>query len=115
VHRDTPSETKFTLGADYECRRDALFGIGAFFNHVFADPGFSAIGLPQLLLHPIGGDFFVAGSPILEFGDRTGTHLGLRLSTRVPLPIGLFILVPSFAIDFINGGRHYWFGLGLKF
>lgn len=115
VHRDTPSETKFTAGAVYECRLNAFWGVGGFFNHVFADPGFSVIGAPQLLLHPLGGDFFVAASPILEFGDRTGTHAGVRLSSRVPLPLGLFILVPSVAVDFINGGRHYWFSLGLQF
>ncbi len=115
VHRDSPSETKFTIGAEYECRRDALLGIGGFFNHVFADPGFTVIGAPQLLLHPLGGDFFVAGSPVLYFGDRTGTLLGVRLSTRVPLPLGLFILVPSFAMDLIKGGPNYWFGLGLQF
>lgn len=115
VHQEEPSKTSFTLGAEYECRTNAFLGIGAFGSHVFSDPSFTLIGLPQLLIHPLGGDFYVAASPIMMFGDAYGTHFGARLSTRLPLPLGLFILVPSFAVDFIRGQRNYWFGLGLSF
>jgi len=113
VHFDTPSETDFEVGAEYECRMDFLFGVGGFANYIFASPGVTLLGAPEIFLHPLGGDFYVAASPLLETGSAVGTHLGARLSTRVPLPLGLFILVPSFAIDFINGGRIYWFGLGI--
>ncbi len=115
VHRDTPSDTNFSIGGEYECRLNPIVGLGAFFNHVFDDPSYSLIGVPQILVHPLGGDFFVAGSPVMQFGSGIATKLGLRLNTRVPLPLGLFILVPSFAVDFIDGGRNYWFGLGLQF
>ncbi len=114
VHQEQPSETNFSMGAEYECRASAFLGIGAFGNHIFSDPSVSLLGAPQIFLHPLGGDFYLAGSPIMQFGAY-GTHLGLRLSTRLPLPLGLFILVPSFAVDFIRGQRNYWFGLGLHF
>ncbi|MGZ3651054.1 MAG: hypothetical protein ACXVB9_08165 [Bdellovibrionota bacterium] len=113
VHIEQPSETDFEIGAEYECRMDILFGVGGFGNYIFSNPGITLLGAPEIFVHPLGGDFYVAGSPLLEFGSGTGTHLGIRLATRVPLPLGLFILVPSFAVDFINGTRIYWFGLGI--
>lgn len=116
IHRDTtPSATDFLIGADYECRLNPVLGLGGFFNHVFSDPSMTLIGTPQVFLHPLAGDFYVAASPLFQFGSGTGTHVGARLSARVPLPLGLFILVPSVAVDFINGYRHYIFGLGLQF
>ena len=113
VHFDHPSETDFEIGAEYECRMDLLLGLGGFGNYSFSNPGVTLLGAPEIFLHPLGSDFYVAGSPIIEFGSAVGTHLGLRLATRVPLPLGLFFLVPSFAVDFINGQRIYWFGLGI--
>jgi hypothetical protein len=114
VVRDSNNETDFSVAADYECRLAALYGVGAIVNHIFSDPSTTVIGAPQLLLHPFGGELFVAGSPIVEFG-RGSTDFGVRFSTRVPLPLGLLTLVPSAAIDFIRGGRRYWLGLGLRF
>jgi hypothetical protein len=113
VHLESPSETDFEIGAEYECRFDLFLGLGGFANYVFADPGITLLGLPEVFFHPLAGDFFVAASPLLETGSAVGTHLGVRLATRVPIPLALFVLVPSFAVDFINGGRIYWFGLGL--
>lgn len=115
VHTDEPSDTNVSVGAEYECRINRLVGIGAFGDHVFADPSFTLLGAPQVLLHPLGGDFFVAASPLIEFGSGRGTHVGARLSTRLPIPLALFVLVPSFAVDFIGGHRNYWVGLGLAF
>jgi len=113
VHQDEPSRTNVALGAEYECRIDAFLGVGAFFDHVLSDPSYTLLGAPQLLVHPLGGDFFVAASPLLEFGP-TGTHPGLRLSTRAPIPLSVLTFVPSFAVDFVNGRRLYWFGLGIS-
>jgi hypothetical protein len=115
VHLESPSETDFTIGAEYECRLNALVGLGGFGSYIFANPSITFLGLPMLFIHPLGGSFYISGSPIVEFGSGVGTHFGTRLATRVPLPLGLLILVPSFAVDFISGGKIYWFGLGIQF
>jgi hypothetical protein len=111
VHTEQPSGTNFEIGAEYECRMDPIFGLGGFMNYIFSDPSLTFIGLPEVFVHPLAGDFYVAASPLLETG--VGTHLGVRFATRLPIPIGIAILVPSLAIDFINGGKIYWFGLGI--
>jgi hypothetical protein len=113
VHLDTPNETDFEVGAEYECRMDSILGVGGFVDYIFSNPGITLIGVPQMYLHPFGGDFYLAASPLLETGSAVGTHVGARLSTRVPIPIGSIAIVPSFAVDFINGGNIYWFGLGI--
>ena len=113
VQQDHPDETSLAIGAEYECRFSRFWGLGAFADHVFATPEFSQAGAPQVFLHPLGGDFYVAFSPLLEFGTAIGTHFGTRLSTRLPIPLGVFTLVPSFAVDFIRGGHKYWLGLGI--
>jgi hypothetical protein len=115
VHIDHPSQTSFEVGAEYECRFDVLLGVGGEANYVFSDPSLFLLAVPTVFLHPLLGSFYVAASPLFEFGSGgIGTHLGVRLSTRVPLPLGLFILVPSFAVDFINSQKIYWFGLGIS-
>lgn len=115
VHIDQPSQTSFEVGAEYECRFDAFLGVGGEANYVFSDPSIFLLAVPTVFLHPLLGSFYVAASPLFEFGSNgIGTHVGARLSTRVPLPLGLFILVPSFAIDFINSQKIYWFGLGIS-
>lgn len=113
VHLDQPSGTHFEAGAEYECRMDPIFGLGGFANYIFSNPSVTFVGLPELFVHPLAGDFFVAGSPLMETGSEVGTHFGVRLSTRLPIPLGILIFVPSFAVDFINGGRNYWLGLGI--
>lgn len=112
VLQEKPSRTNFSMGAEYECRASRYIGLGAFGGHIFSDPSTTILGAPQLILHPFGWRFFVAGSPIVELGPY-GTNFGVRVSTRLPVPFGLFFLVPSFSVDFIRGQRSYWFGLGL--
>ncbi|MGZ3692953.1 MAG: hypothetical protein ACXWQO_01800 [Bdellovibrionota bacterium] len=113
VHTEEPSQTSVSVGAEYECRVNPFLGIGAFGDHVFSNPSITLLGAPQLLLHPLGGAFFVAASPLFQFGGY-GTHVGSRFSTRIPIPLALFVLVPSFAVDFIGGHRNYWLGLGIS-
>lgn len=113
VIRDHSKETDFSLGADYECRKGPFFGWGAFANAIFSDPSTTVLGAPVLYFHPLRGDFYVAGSPILELGGGR-SDWGMRLSTRLPIPLGLLTLVPSAAVDFIRGGRRWWLGLGLR-
>jgi hypothetical protein len=113
VHVESPSSTNFEIGAEYECRVDAFLGIGGSGNYIFSTPSVTLVAAPEVFVHPLAGAFYVAASPLFEFGSGTGTHVGGRLATRIPLPLGLFILVPSAAIDFINGTRIYWLGLGI--
>ena len=109
------SSAYFTVSGEYEQRVDAMLGIGGFANYVFSQPGFALIGLPEGFLHPLGGDWYVSAAPIVEFGSGRSTELGARLGTRIPLPLGVFTLIPTFAVDFIGGGEDYLFGLGLQF
>lgn len=113
VHLEAPSMTKAEVGAEYECRSHRFFGFGGFVNYIFADPGITYAGLPEIFFHPFGGSFYLAASPLLESSSAFGTNLGVHTATRLPLPLGLFILVPSFAVDFIRGTRIYWFSLGI--
>ena len=113
-HSTDPSDTNFEVGAEYECRMNAALGIGGAANYIFSNPSIFLLAAPTVFLHPLLGDFYVAASPLFEFGSGgIGTHVGARLSTRLPIPLGLFILVPSFAVDFINSQKIYWFGLGI--
>jgi hypothetical protein len=113
-HSTAPSDTNFEISAEYECRMNPLLGLGGEANYVFSNPSIFLLAAPTVFLHPLLGDFYVAASPLFEFGSGgIGTHVGARLSTRLPIPLGLFILVPSFAIDFINSRNIYWFGLGI--
>lgn len=114
THIADPSETSFSIGAEYECRMNPIVGVGGFANYIFTDPGITHVGAPEVFIHPLGGDFYVAASPLVEFGSRVGTHFGARVSSLLPIPLGVLILVPSFAVDFIRGTQIYWFGLGIS-
>lgn len=114
VHIDSTDQTKFEVGAEYECRLNPLVGVGAFGNYIFSDPSITLVGAPEIFVHPFLGDLYVAGSPLAQFISGRDTHYGMRLAARVPLPLGFLILVPSAAVDFINGGRNYWFSLGIQ-
>lgn len=114
VHLTDPSKTYFHTGLEYECRFSPVWGVGGFAAYVFSDPGLALLGAPQLFLHPFGGEFYVSGSPLLQISSGN-THLGMRLASRLSIPVGLFVLVPSLAVDFIGGGQNYWLGLGLRF
>ena len=115
IFLNKPSRTYFQIGGEYEYRVDSLIGWGAQANHVFSDPTLTRIAAPMLYLHPLAGDWFVAAAPLFDFQSGAGMAAGARLATRVPLPLGLFVLVPSFSVDFIRGGQAYLFGLGLQF
>jgi hypothetical protein len=114
VHLQRPSETDFDLGVEYECRMNPFVGLGGFGNYIFSSPGILMLGAPEFYLHPLAGDFYINASPILETGSAVGTHVGARIGTRIPIPLALFVLEPSLAVDFIAGGRIYWFGLGVR-
>jgi hypothetical protein len=108
-----PSSTDFEIGAEYEYLVDPLIGLGGFVNYIFANPGITYLGAPQISVHPFTTDFLVSASPIVEFGPNVGTNFGVRLGTRVPLPLGPISIVPTFAVDLISGGPDYIFGIGI--
>jgi hypothetical protein len=115
IQFQNPSQTYLEAGAEYENRFDAIFGIGALGNYIFANPWIAFLGAPELFVHPLAGDWFVSASPLIELGGGMASNLGMRLGTRIPLPMGVFTLVPSLALDFINGGHDAIFGLGIQF
>ena len=110
----TNSETSFDVGAEYEYRLHPLLGVGAFGNYIFSNPSITYVGFPEVFFHPFTTDFLVSASPVMETGSGLGTHFGTRLGTRIPLPFGPITIVPTFAIDFINGGQDYFYGLGIS-
>jgi hypothetical protein len=113
VHIDQPSKTYITLGAEFEHRMNPLFGLGGMFNYFFSDPSIVQIGAPEVFFHPLGGDFFISATPLFEFAGGS-TNVGSRFGTRIPLPIGPMLLVPTAAVTFINGTKYYFFGMGIS-
>jgi hypothetical protein len=109
------STAYFEAGAEYEKRVDPMLGIGGFVNYVFSSPGFAIVGLPEGFLHPLGGEWYLSAAPIIEFGGGFNTEVGARIGTRIPLPLGAIELIPTFAVDFINGGEDYLVGIGIQF
>jgi hypothetical protein len=115
VTMDNPSQTSFELGAEYEYRMEPMLGVGLAGNYIFSSPGITLIAVPDVFLHPLAGEWLVSAAPLLEFGQSTGTNLGVKVGTRLPISLGSFKVIPEFGIDFINGGRIYIFGLGIQF
>jgi hypothetical protein len=114
VAMSNSSQTNFTVSGDYEYRVDPLLGLGVAANYVFSNPGIALIAIPDVFFHPLAGDWYVSAAPLIEFGSSAGTNVGVRLGTRIPLPLGPITLVPSFAVDLMNGWQNYIFGLGLQ-
>ncbi len=114
IHVDQPSKTYFEIGGEYEHRYNRMIGFGGTANYIFSDPSILLLALPEFFLHPLGGGWYISASPLFEFGSGTGTHVGARFGTRLPLPLGVVTLIPNFSIDFINGGTIYVIGLGIQ-
>jgi hypothetical protein len=110
-----PDETDLSLGVEYEYRLSPFWGIGAFGNYIFSTPGITLIGWPQVSVHPFLTEFLVSAAPIVETGGSVGSHVGARLGTRLPIPLGAISLIPTFAVDFISGGPDYIYGIGIQF
>lgn len=114
-HLHGPNETELLLGGEYEYRSDLFLGWGGSADYIFSSPGITQVAVPELFVHPLGTDFLVSVAPLLEFGSQTGTHLGARFGTRVPIPLGVVTLVPIAGYDFIAGGPNFTIGLGIEF
>lgn len=115
VTMSNPSTVDFEIGVEYENRVDAMLGAGGSANYIFTSPGTTLLAIPEGFLHPFGGDFLLSGAPLLEFGSFTGTHLGAKIGTRIPLPMGALTLIPEVSLDMINGSNILVFGLGIQF
>jgi hypothetical protein len=115
VTMSNPSQTNFEIGAEYEYRTDPLLGIGVSGNYIFSSPGTVLLAVPDLFFHPLAGEWLISAAPLLEFGQLTGTNIGARIGTRIPIPMGAVTLLPSVLLDFINGGRDWIFGVGIEF
>jgi hypothetical protein len=109
------SETDLEVGAEYEYRLDPLLGLGGFGSYIFSDPGVTFLGAPSVYFHPFATDFLVSASPVVEFGSGIGTNVGARFGTRIPIPLGIMTIVPSFAVDVISGGPDFIYGIGFQF
>jgi len=114
THLGNPNQTDFEIGGEYEHNLDAFFGVGLEANYVFANPSVTMIGAPEGFVHPLGTDFFVSAAPLFEFSSGFSTQVGVRFGTKIPLPLGVLILIPLASVDFINGGTNFSFGLGIQ-
>ena len=114
IKNPNQDESDFTLGVEYEYRMSPLLGIGAFGSYVFSNPGITFIGWPQVSVHPFSTEFLVSVSPVVETGGDVGSHVGVRFGTRLPIPLGVVSIIPTFAIDLISGGPNYIYGLGIQ-
>ncbi len=115
VQFNNPSQTYVDIGAEYEYRFQPLLGVGAFANYIFSTPSITLIGVPEVFLHPLGGDWLLKASPLIEFGSGISTQTGVRVGTRLPIPLGPVSFIPEASVDFIGGRRILRLGLGLQF
>jgi hypothetical protein len=107
-----PSRTVFQVGAEYEHRTNSFIGFGLQGNYLFTTPGVGLLAAPMAYLHPIGTDWFIAAAPLFEF--NSGVTVGARVSTRLPVSIGMVSVIPSGSVDFIGGRQNFIFGLGVQ-
>lgn len=107
-----PASTDFLMGAEYEYRFMPVLGVGGILEYLFANPGVTRLGLP-VFVHPLSTDWLLLAAPIVEISGG-GASAGARLGTRVPIPLGGISLIPSLAVDFINGNENLIFGLGIE-
>lgn len=114
VHLNNPSQTSFELGGEYEYRFEPILGVGTQVNYIFSSPSIVLLAIPVLYVHPLAGDWIIHGSPIFEFGSGISTQVGVRLGTRIPIPLGVITILPSVAVDFIGGGEDLIFGVGIQ-
>ena len=112
IHINNPSQTSFSLSAEYEYRMAPLYGFGAQANYIFSSSAITIVSAPIFFLHPLLGNWYVSAAPVFYFADST--HVGARFTTRMPLDMSILMLTPVFGVDIIKGGPNYLFGLGVS-
>lgn len=108
---NNPTQTVFSISAEYEYQFNDFFGLGTQLAHVFASQSLTQWAVPTAYVHPLGGDWFVSASPIFYFVSGANTRTGARFLTRIPLNISVLTLVPTVGVDVIEGGPNYIVGL----
>ncbi len=108
---DEDDQTGVTLGAEYEWRFHAWYGIGAYADFVTGSNRSLLLG-PALSLHPVGG-LAVILAPSAEranddwyFAFRLGLEYEVEVRER-------WVLAPTVALDFARGERILLAGLSL--
>ena len=112
---NSSSEVNVELGAEYEYRVDQYLGVGVFGNYVFNTSGVTLLGVPEIFVHPWGGDWMMNASPVVELGTGAGPSIGARFGTRIALPLGPVALVPQASVDFYSSKKNLIVGLGIQF
>jgi len=115
VSTNNPAQTNLEISAEYEYRIEPKLGYGLSANYIFSNPGILLLAVPEAFLHPLEGDWLISGAPLLEFGPGSSTNIGLKIGTRVPIPLRSVTLIPEVAVDFIANGPITVFGLGIQF
>lgn len=114
IHINNPSQTVFSLSAEYEYRMDPFYGLGAQASYVFAANAITMVSAPVFFFHPLQGEWFISAAPVFYFGSST-TLVGARFMTRMPIDLfDVMMLTPTFGIDMIKGGPNYILGLALS-
>lgn len=116
VSVSSPSQISFAVNGEYEYRLNSAIGLGTGANYVFSSPALVLVAVPEVFLHPFGGEFFVSAAPLIEYRPGLGTNLGARLGTRLPIELGAVKVLPTFSVDLANGGvLDMMIGLGIQF
>jgi hypothetical protein len=110
---DDNSSAYLTVSGEYEYRLYPALGMGMFANYIFSNPNITLVGVPEIFLHPLTTDWYINAAPIAQFGSGRDTQYGVRVGTRAPLTFGVLSVVPSVNVDFINGQKNWFFGLGV--
>jgi hypothetical protein len=114
VSMSNPTQTNFTISGEFEHRLDAFLGLGATGSYLFSDPGIGLIAVPEAFFHPLGGDWLISAAPLIAFGSSgIGTHVGVKVGTRLPIPLVAFTVIPEISIGFVNNWNLITFGLGI--
>jgi hypothetical protein len=97
----------FTLGLDYEYRLSRWLGLGGMVDFVGSGDREYVVGIPVFLHATKRLTFELAAG--LERSDGSSNAL-VRLGAMYGIPLGPVELVPTVALDFVDGDTVYVFG-----
>lgn len=109
TNRDTPDETAYAVGLEYELRFREHWGIGAGVEFLGHDTIRDAVVVVPVSFHP-KGNWRVFGGPGAELTSREDKFL-VRIGVGYEIPlVGHWRLAPKVMGDFIDGGAITWTG-----
>lgn len=106
----------FTIGGEYEYRRNALFGYGVVVEHTpdaFGDRS-ATVAFGTLNIYPLGGLRLTGGLGGEFTNARGGDEFRARLGAGYDLIKAGFILTPRVAVDFGDRSTAVSFGAALR-